>query len=268
VHTVHTYIEIRKSLTLKPLPGAEGAVMLGSSGDTTWNSGVIIRESDVDELFTVVVSNLEIAGSGNGVSVDANAIVELRDLTIHNCSRSGISVTSGTVRIVGCSLSESEVFGLALNGTADVDLVRTSIQSNGTRAAQAISTLVAGVYVVDSAKLSMSAATIQSNYGPGILVQDEAELVLTSSLVSDNRGDGLLASDATTLHIAGTGFLRNEGAGIHFQSPACPIEAPLFVGSEFTGRVTGSSNRSFDASAADGNLSGGICPSGYEGLLH
>jgi len=268
VHTVHTYIEIRKSLTLKPLPGAEGAVMLGSSGDTTWNSGVIIRESDVDELFTVVVSNLEIAGSGNGVSVDANAIVELRDLTIHNCSRSGISVTSGTVRIVGCSLSESEVFGLALNGTADVDLVRTSIQSNGTRAAQAISTLVAGVYVVDSAKLSMSAATIQSNYGPGILVQDEAELVLTSSLVSDNRGDGLLASDVTTLHIAGTGFLRNEGAGIHFQSPACPIEAPLFVGSEFTGRVTGSSNRSFDASAADGNLSGGICPSGYEGLLH
>ena len=268
-HVLDSYLGIYKSLSMQPLPDTEGTVILRSTGTTTWNFGIIIGESEDEAPFSVSISNLEIIRAGNGIAVDASEVsVELQNLSIHDCSRAGVSVTSGTVRIVGCAIRENGSYGIALNGTADVELVRTSLIGNGTRAAQAASTLATGAYIVDAAKLSMSAATIQSNYGPGVLVQDEAELVLTSSLVSDNRGDGLLASDATTLHIAGTGFLRNEGAGIHFQSPACPIEAPLFVGSEFTGRVTGSSNRSFDASAADGNLSGGICPSGYEGLLH
>jgi len=268
IHNVETYIEIRKSLSLRPVLNADGVVLLQSIGTSSWNSGVIVRPSSSSLPFSVSISSIEIAGAGDGISVEGGEVsVDLENLVIHNCSRAAVSVTSGIVKISECILRENEMFGLALNGTANVDVVRSSVVGNGTRAARSASTLGAGIYVVDAARLSMSAVTVEGNQESGILVQDQSEIVLTASLVSDNRGDGLLASDAATLHIAGTGFLRNGGFGLHFQSSTCQSEPALFAGLEYTGRATGSSNRAPGPGEVDGNAAGGLCPMAYGELL-
>jgi len=273
VHTVRDTLSVTKDLSLLGPVESEGTATIAFPVGMQYKSLLDIDTwQEKHDAIQVVIQDLTFAGSTDGVTIrgsgDQRNEILFRQVVIRDCLRTGLSIAGSDVRIENCRFEGNDDFGLQAILGAVVEAYDSAFDSNGSRENLELEyRVLAGVYAIDNAALTLDGCTISANTAPAVFAEDSARLTLRDCHVIDNERDGIVLWDETELILRDCHVLRNGGFGIRFHHPDCSEDPLTFISHFFNGSVLGSGNLIPAGGTPDANQKGDICPTGYEFLL-
>jgi hypothetical protein len=265
---------IDKSMTLQAAARATEPIQLVMQEDGT--SAVISITAATPHPIRVELRDLTISAGPVGISIgEVSGVVSrgpvdvtLEAITVLDCSRSGVRVGSGAVRLVDCRLAGNGEYGLIIPWTGTADLSSCAIVANGTAELLAMDyRATGGVHVTGEGEIALHSCTVAENIGPGLWAAGAATLALVSTSIRGNDGDGVLVWDRVSLHVQDCSIKGNQGFGILLLAEECAASPGAAGVHRFEGEVAGSGNVIPNDTSEDGNRRGAVCPSTYGFLI-
>jgi hypothetical protein len=171
------------------------------------------------EVDTVVITGhrvtmeaLRVTGGRNGITGIGAANLKVRNVTVHNVGRSGISYAFGSSGTVEGSTIEFNARDGIVADAAFVRIINNTIQNNDRIAILIVNGANATIGLTE--RLQPAGNTIQQNKSTGIQVSLGSFATIASTTVTANGGSGIGLSQATATIVGGNTISDNTSSGI------------------------------------------------------
>ncbi|MGY0056250.1 right-handed parallel beta-helix repeat-containing protein [Streptomyces sp. LZ34] len=175
-----------------PAPGRPALEVLPGARPTL--RGVTVRGAAADQPAALLAGGAT-DWTGGGVrhgrlEVRGDAALRMADAVLSGAALAGVLLrTTGTVRLTGCLVADTDGTGLVVGGTTRVELVRTEI-----RAAAG-----SGVRLREDARAVLRGCLVDRPGRSGLLTEDRAAALLTDCRIRDSGGEAVRALGSSPL---------------------------------------------------------------------
>lgn len=120
---------------------------------------------------------------------------------------------------------------------------------------------IAGIDTAFGSQATVTSCRVTGNL-IGIMVQDTAQITITACTVDENWGDGIVLAGMAVAHIENSVIASNGAQGVTLGEEACAWTSP-----DFAGRASGWENKIPAPGGALANIGGAVCPEALLFLL-